>query len=122
MTNWRRPSSSPGGKTIPEGVLVYRIFGPFFFGAAEKMEDAILRIDRLPRVLILRMQLVPAMDSTALNALESVVERIQKAGGQVVISGLHHQPLEMMSKAGFGRVGYTNFTAGVAAMHQGWAL
>ena len=100
------------GKTIPDGVLVYRIFGPFFFGAAEKMEDAILRIERLPRVLILRMQLVPAMDSTALNALESVVERMQKAGGHVVISGLHHQPLEMMQKAGFvERLGRKNLRA-----------
>ncbi|MBW8781626.1 MAG: STAS domain-containing protein [Verrucomicrobia bacterium] len=95
------PEQLARGKKIPEGVLVYRIFGPFFFGAAEKMEDAILRIERLPRVLILRMQLVPAMDATALNALESVVERIQKAGGHVVISGLHHQPLDMMRKAGF---------------------
>jgi SulP family sulfate permease len=106
------PEQLARGKTIPEGVLVYRIFGPFFFGAAEKMEDAILRVDRLPRVLILRMQLVPAMDSTALNALESVVERIQKTGGQVVISGLHHQPLEMMSKAGFvERLGRKNLRA-----------
>jgi SulP family sulfate permease len=95
------PEQLARGKIIPDGVLVYRIFGPFFFGAAEKMEDAILRIERLPRVLILRMQLVPAMDATALNALESVVERIQKAGGHVVISGLHHQPLDMMRKAGF---------------------
>src|SRR5690606_36949869 len=86
---------------LPDGVVAYRIFGPFFFGAAEKMEDALLRLDRLPRVLILRLQLVPAMDTTALNALESMVERMQKAGGAVVLSGPHHQPLEVMMKAGF---------------------
>jgi SulP family sulfate permease len=103
------PEQLARGKRIPDGVVVYRIFGPFFFGAAEKMEDAILSIERLPRVLILRMQLVPAMDSTALNALESVVERIQQAGGQVVLSGLHHQPLEVMLKAGFvERIGRKN--------------
>jgi MFS superfamily sulfate permease-like transporter len=39
-----------GGKAIPKGVLVYRIFGPFLFGAAEKMEDAMQRIGKLPRV------------------------------------------------------------------------
>jgi SulP family sulfate permease len=100
------------GKEIPEGVLVYRIFGPFFFGAAEKMEDALLRVDRLPRVLILRMHLVPAMDATALNALESVVERMQAAGGVVILSGAHRQPLQMLAKAGFiEKIGRPNIRA-----------
>jgi SulP family sulfate permease len=89
------------GKEIPEGVLVYRIFGPFLFGAAEKMEDAIERVEEPPRVLILRLHLVTAMDATALNALESVVERLQRHGGTVILSGLHRQPLDMLRKAGF---------------------
>jgi sulfate permease, SulP family len=62
------PEQLVTGKTIPDGVLVYRIFGPFLFGAAEKMEDAIERVEVLPKVLILRLHLVPAMDATALNA------------------------------------------------------
>ncbi len=100
------------GKDIPEGVLVYRIFGAFFFGAAEKMEDALLRAGKLPKVLILRLQLVPAMDATALNALESIVERMQKAGGTVILSGPHRQPLEMMVKDGFiERLGRRNVRA-----------
>ncbi len=100
------------GKDIPEGVVAYRIFGPFFFGAAEKMEDALLRAGTLPRVLILRMQLVPAMDATALNALESIVERMQAAGGTVILSGPHRQPLDMMVKAGFiERLGRRNIRA-----------
>ena len=89
------------GKDIPEGVVVYRIFGPFFFGAAEKMEDALERAGVLPPVLILRMQLVPAMDATALNALESMVERLQASGGVLILSGAHRQPLQMLAKAGF---------------------
>jgi SulP family sulfate permease len=100
------------GKDIPEGVVVYRIFGPFFFGAAEKMEDALLRAGTLPKVMILRMQLVPAMDATALNALESIVERMQATGGAVVLSGPHRQPLDMMVKAGFiDRLGRPNICA-----------
>jgi len=98
------PEQVAHGKPIPEGVVVYRIFGPFFFGAAEKMENALLSSTAPvppPRVLILRMQLVPAMDATALNALESIVERMQATGGQVILSGPHRQPLEMMRKAGF---------------------
>ncbi|MFT3783517.1 MAG: SulP family inorganic anion transporter [Nibricoccus sp.] len=100
------------GKEIPEGVLVYRIFGPFFFGAAEKMESALLRVEKLPRVLILRMQLVPAMDATALNVLESIIERIHAAGGVVILSGPHRQPLQLLAKAGFiEKIGRPNIRA-----------
>jgi SulP family sulfate permease len=95
------PEQLVTGKEIPEGVLVYRIFGPFLFGAAEKMEDAIERVEELPQVLILRLHLVSAMDATALNTLESVIERFQKHGRTVILSGLHRQPLDMLRKAGF---------------------
>lgn len=96
-----RPEQIAHGKPIPKGVLVYRIFGPFLFGAAEKMEDAISRTSELPKVLILRLHLVTAMDATGMNALESVVERIRAHGGVVIISGIHQQPLQMLRKAGF---------------------
>jgi len=100
------------GKEIPEGAVVFRIFGPFFFGAAEKMEDALEGAGKLPRVLILRMNLVPAMDATALNALENVLERLVAAGGTLVLSGAHRQPLAMMMKAGFiERLGRANIRA-----------
>lgn len=106
------PEQLASGKEIPDGVLVYRIFGPFLFGAAEKMEDAIERLDEMPRVLILRLHLVPAMDATALNALESVIERFQRHGGTVILSGLHRQPLDMLRKAGTVEVlGRENLTA-----------
>jgi len=106
------PEQLAHGKDIPAGVVVYRIFGPFFFGAAEKMEDALVRAGITPRVLILRMQLVPAMDATALNALESIVERMQASGGAVILSGPHRQPLDMMVQAGFiDRLGRRNIRA-----------
>jgi len=104
------PAQMAHGKSIPDGVLVYRIFGPFLFGAAEKMEDALERIGLLPRVLILRLHLVTAMDATALNAMESVVERMKAAHGTVVISGIHRQPFDLLRKAGFIEViGRENF-------------
>lgn len=106
------PEQIAQGKPIPQGVLVYRIFGPFLFGAAEKMEDAMQRIGNLPRILILRLHLVSAMDATALNALESIVERMHHNKGVVILSGLHRQPLEMLRKAGFVEVvGRRNFCA-----------
>jgi len=95
------PEQLAQGKEIPDGVIVYRIFGPFLFGAAEKMSDALERVDEVPRVLILRLHLVTAMDATALNALESIIERFQRHGSTVILSGLHRQPLEMLRKAGF---------------------
>jgi len=106
------PEQMARGKEIPEGVLVYRIFGPFFFGAAEKMEDALERVGMMPRVLILRLQLVTAMDATALNALESIVERMHAGGGVVILSGTHRQPLQMLAKAGFiEKIGRANIRA-----------
>jgi sulfate permease, SulP family len=106
------PEQVAHGKEIPEGVLVYRIFGPFFFGAAEKMEDALERVGTLPRVLILRLQLVTAMDATALNALESIFERLKASGGVLVLSGTHRQPLQMLAQAGFvEKIGRANIRA-----------
>ncbi len=106
------PEQLAHGKSIPEGVVVYRIFGPFLFGAAEKMEDALMGIGELPKVLILRLHLVSAMDATALNVLESVVERMEKSGGAVIISGIHRQPLQLLRQAHFiGVIGRRNFCA-----------
>lgn len=95
------PEQLAQGKDIPKGVLVYRIFGPFLFGAAEKMEAVMEREDATARVLILRLHLVTAMDATALNTLESLIERFQHHKGTVILSGLHRQPLDMLRKAGF---------------------
>lgn len=107
-----RPEHIAQGKEIPEGALVYRIFGPFLFGAAEKMEDALARVDEWPKVLILRLHLVTAMDATGLNALESVVERMRHRHGTVILSGIHQQPLQMLRKAGFiDMIGRGNFCA-----------
>lgn len=94
-----RPEQIAQGKSIPEGVLVFRVFGPFMFGAIEQMEDALSRIEDWPKVLILRLHLVTAIDATGMNALVSVAERMKKRDGQVILSGLHQQPLQTLRKA-----------------------
>ena len=107
-----RPEHMAQGKEIPDGVLVYRIFGPFLFGAAEKMEDALDGLGQWPRVLILRLHLVTAMDATGLNALESIVERLRQKGGTTILSGIHQQPLQLLRRAGFiDVIGRQNFCA-----------
>lgn len=89
------------GKEIPKGVMVYRIFGSFFFGAADKLESALKRLKQEPDVLILRMRKVLAMDATGLNALEDLYERLRRHHKYLILSGPHTQPLLMMDKAGF---------------------
>lgn len=102
------------GKEIPKGVMVYRIFGSFFFGAADKLETALKRNGQEPDVLILRMRKVLAMDATGLNALEDLHERLHRRGKHVILSGPHTQPLFMMDKAGFlDRLGRENVCANI---------
>ncbi|HEV7924235.1 MAG TPA: SulP family inorganic anion transporter [Verrucomicrobiae bacterium] len=102
------------GKPIPEGVMIYRIFGSFFFGAADKLESALRRLKQEPDVLILRLRKVLAIDATGLNALEDLHERLLSHGKHLVLSGPHAQPLFMMDKAGFlDRLGRENVCADI---------
>ncbi|MBE0544562.1 MAG: sulfate permease [Verrucomicrobia bacterium] len=102
------------GRDIPKGVMIYRIFGSFFFGAADKLESALKRLKEEPEVLILRMRKVLAIDATGLNALEDLYERLHRRGKHVILSGPHTQPLFMMDKAGFlDRLGRENVCANI---------
>lgn len=102
------------GREIPPGVMIYRIFGSFFFGAVDKLESALKREKKEPDVLILRMRKVLAMDATGLNALEDLHERLRKRGKHLVLSAPHTQPLFMMDKAGFlDRLGNENVCANI---------
>jgi SulP family sulfate permease len=84
---------------VPDEVDVFEINGPFFFGAASKFQDEVRKI-RMPKVLILRMRNVPAIDATGLRALEDLVNSTRRAGTVVIISGIHKQPANAMKKAG----------------------
>jgi SulP family sulfate permease len=80
-------------RRIPKGVEVYEINGPFFFGAAELFKDTLARIAGKPKVLIIRMRSVMALDSTGMHALKDVVHRSRKDGTIVLLSDVHMQPL-----------------------------
>jgi SulP family sulfate permease len=102
------------GKKIPNGVMIYRIFGSFFFGAADKLESALKTLKQEPEVLILRMRKVLAMDATGLNALEDLYDRLRNHNKHLVLSGPHTQPLFMMQKAGFlDKLGQENICADI---------
>jgi sulfate permease, SulP family len=97
------------GKTIPPGVMVYRIFGTFFFGAADKLETALQRAKSEPDVLILRMRAVMIMDATGLNALENLHDRLRRKGKYLLLSAPHTQPLMTMANGGLlDRIGHEN--------------
>jgi len=97
------------GKEIPDGVMVFRVFGAFFFGAADKLETALKRAGQPPDVLIVRMRKVLAIDATGLNALEDLHEKLRAKGKHLLLSGPHTQPLMVMERAGFiDRIGREN--------------
>ncbi len=87
-------------RVVPPGVEVYEISGPFFFGAAETFRDRLGRLAGRPRVLILRMRHVPAIDSTGMHALRDLVRRSRHEGTLVVLSDVHSQPVVAMERAG----------------------
>jgi SulP family sulfate permease len=83
-----------------QGVVVYQIGGPLFFGAAEKAAGTLARISDTTRAVILQMDDVPVMDVTGLVALETAVQRLHKRGIFVAIAGVQPQPMQVMTKAG----------------------
>ncbi|MDB4793415.1 sulfate permease [Methylacidiphilales bacterium] len=89
------------GKTVPAGVLIFNVFGALMFGAAEKLDSIFQRSQQDPDVLILRMQKVLAMDSTALHILENLHQKLRAHGKYLILSGPHTQPYFIMEKSGF---------------------
>lgn len=97
------------GKKIPDGVLIFRVFGAFFFGVVDKLDDELKRAKREPEILILRVRKVLAMDATGLQALEDLRIKLHKKGKHLILSAPHTQPLSVMINSGFiDRIGYEN--------------
>jgi SulP family sulfate permease len=88
---------------LPAGVVVYDINGPLFFGAAQRAMGTLGIIGEKARVVILRLEDVPAMDATGLVALESALDALQKRGCRAILTGVRAQPLEVMKKAHLDR-------------------
>jgi len=76
-------------RAIPPGVQVYEINGPFFFGAAEMFKDTLGQVADMPKVLILRMRNVPAIDSTAMRAMHDLHGRFKAKGSLMLLSDVH---------------------------------
>jgi len=96
-------------RNVPSGVEVYEINGPFFFGVADRLHDTLRGLEKPPRVFILRMRRVPAIDATGLHALEEFHKKCRAQGTALVLSGVHAQPLSAFINVGFDKtVGMEN--------------
>ena len=80
-------------RSVPEGVEVFEINGPFFFGAAEQFKDTLNQVARKPGVLIIRLRDVPAIDATGLHALQELARRCRQEGTLLILSDVHAQPM-----------------------------
>ena len=87
--------------TIPKGVEVYEINGPYFFGAGNRFEDLMARYGGHPKVRIIRMRKVPFIDSTGLHNLENMCRMSQKEGITVVLSGVNEKVEAVLRRNGF---------------------
>jgi SulP family sulfate permease len=95
-------SSDPNAvsrRSVPPGIEVFEVNGPFFFGVAEAFKDTIGQIAKKPRVLIIRLRNVPSIDSSGMHALKDVVHRSRKEGTMVFLSDVHTQPLIAISRS-----------------------
>lgn len=100
VDDFERDPNAVRRRDVPPDVEVYEITGPFFFGAAETFKDRLSRIARRPKVLILRMRHVPAIDSTGLHALRDLIHRSRRDGSLVLLSDVHAQPLVALERSG----------------------
>lgn len=85
---------------LPEGVEVFRITGPIFFGMAGTMLETLQSMGEMPKILILRMNLVPYMDVAGLNAIMNLIKTCDTKASKIIISGLQEQPRDLLAKAG----------------------
>ena len=102
-------------KEIPSYVAVFRIHGPFLFGAADKMESVIQKLPELPPVIILRLRNMTAIDATGLQVLENLADAVHASHKELLLCGALEQPAQLMQQAEFEEhVGKNNICGSIA--------
>jgi SulP family sulfate permease len=98
-------------KAVPQGVEVFEVNGPFFFGVADKVKDVLRTVMGKPKIFILRMRNVPAMDATGLYALLDLRRKCEREGSLLILAEIHTQPFVVVERSGhykdFGRENVT---------------
>ncbi len=88
-------------KEIPPYVVIFRIHGPFLFGATDKVENILTNLLQLPPIVILRLRNMTAIDATGLQALKQLADAIHASGRELILCGAREQPAEFMDQADF---------------------
>ena len=102
-------------KVIPAYVAIFRIHGPFLFGATDKIEEITSRLPSLPPILVLRLRNMTAIDSTGLQALENLADQVHESGRELILCGAREQPSRLMHQAEFEQhVGPENICDSIA--------
>ncbi|MGZ5001831.1 MAG: STAS domain-containing protein [Chthoniobacterales bacterium] len=110
----RRRSHHGDGPLPPPDVILYRIEGPLFFAATEKLDSALRGSGGKPRVVIFRMRNVPAMDATGLHAFEVAIEKLQRDRVEIFLTAVQPQPMKVMFESGLAeRLGLDRFCADI---------
>jgi SulP family sulfate permease len=110
---WRH---SLQGKTIPEYVAIFRIHGPFLFGADEKLSYVSDNLKDLPPIISLRLRNMTAIDATGLQSLEDLAQKCRASGRTMILCGAQPQPAKFMHQAEFEQhVGVENICANLHA-------
>lgn len=84
---------------LPQGVEVFRITGPVFFGVASDLIDTFKSMGQMPRILILRLRLVPYLDATGAMVIQNMIRQCQGKGAKVILSGIQSQPEKILKNA-----------------------
>jgi SulP family sulfate permease len=88
-------------KEIPPYVTIFRIHGPFLFGATDKIDEVIQRIPELPAIVVLRLRNMTAIDATGLQALETLADAVHESGRGLILCGAREQPARLMRQTEF---------------------
>jgi SulP family sulfate permease len=103
-------------KTIPDYVTIYRIHGPFLFGATDKLTNLSLHVQEMTPIVILRLRNMTAIDATGLRAIQDFADALQSTGRSLLLCGAPPQPTRLMARAEFHRhVGASNILPNVEA-------
>ncbi|MGE4053503.1 MAG: SulP family inorganic anion transporter [Vicinamibacterales bacterium] len=101
---------------IPPTVAIYRIQGPFLFGSTDKLLELAPDIPHLPRVVVLRLRHMTAIDGTGLHAIERFADLLHASGRTLLLCGMRDQPARMMARAAFHRhIGAANMVTSIEA-------
>jgi len=117
----QQPFDDDAGEDVvlPRSVLVYRVEGPFFFGAAEKLERTLERAQLGVETVVIRLGRVPFMDATGVSALAEIVQRFQRRRVRVLLCGMHEELRGPLDAAGvIALVGAPNICASMKDVAQ----